>query len=409
MGFFSTKGFFFIIGDSLPMQAEKFTNHEVDSLDAFEGPEKTLRLYFRVSPSSPSDGNGLLQIPRKEWESALDLVKCKVLSVLVHPKVHAYVLSESSLFVYPSHLVLKTCGTTTLIAGLSRLIEIVAHFTPITGIVPAFTASFYSRRSYFKPEKQYHPHGCWSQEVSLLKKYFLSSNFSSHFGVKKDERWHLFAHAPPIEGSNNGNLEDGWLELMMTGLGEDQSSRFHLPPQDGLAGQSLEDSVMSLDSTFSLSSAVGAEPDDDDPGHSLGNVMTHSTDVDNIFRTDRQTIDSFSFTPCGYSCNGILLDEGKYFTIHVTPESGYSYASFETNVMNPDSIESGLTHQEIVERAVQIFNPQKITLVICTPSGKRISIDPNEISESSYTCTSEAEFDVGNANVSQITLQRKDF
>lgn len=40
-------------------------------------------------------------------------------------------------------------------------------------------------------------------------------------------------------------------------------------------------------------------------------------------------IDDYVFEPCGYSMNGT---EGKAFsTIHVTPEDGFSYASFEVN------------------------------------------------------------------------------
>ena len=40
-------------------------------------------------------------------------------------------------------------------------------------------------------------------------------------------------------------------------------------------------------------------------------------------------VDDWAFEPCGYSMNG--LREHYYYTIHVTPESGFSYASFETN------------------------------------------------------------------------------
>jgi S-adenosylmethionine decarboxylase len=40
-------------------------------------------------------------------------------------------------------------------------------------------------------------------------------------------------------------------------------------------------------------------------------------------------VDAFAFDPCGYSCNGLLGNH--YFTIHATPQSGSSYASFETN------------------------------------------------------------------------------
>ena len=41
------------------------------------------------------------------------------------------------------------------------------------------------------------------------------------------------------------------------------------------------------------------------------------------------TIDDWAFAPCGYSMNG--LRDGFYYTIHITPEDVYSYASFETN------------------------------------------------------------------------------
>lgn len=59
----------------------------------FEGPEKLLEVWF--APSEESNivrGNGLRQVPRRVWEDMLDLVRCKVLSVIQGDEVDAYLL-----------------------------------------------------------------------------------------------------------------------------------------------------------------------------------------------------------------------------------------------------------------------------------------------------------------------------
>lgn len=390
------------------MEAEKITYHEfsdhLDSSEAFEGPEKTLRVFFKkpTKPQSETALPGLLDIPRSEWEAMLDRVKCKVLSVLIHPKVHAYVLSESSLFVYADHIILKTCGTTTLLEGLPAILEIVEKFYDLVGLEdPVVESSLYSRRSFFKPEQQPRPHSRWEDEVDSLKQAFPDPRVACYFGTNRDERWHFFSHANQY--ASNRRLTDGWIELMMTGIDTELAGRFHQSPE------SMEDSVMSLDSVASISSrasSVGADPDDDDPGHLLGNVMTQYTGIDELFRTNRQLIDSFAFTPCGYSCNGVLLDSGDYFTIHVTPQSGFSYASFEANVLDPGAVESGLTHRELVDRVLKVFSPQKFTLAICNPGEKKL-LDPRELADGGYACTAESGFDTGNACLSHYILEKQ--
>lgn len=76
----------------------------------FEGPEKLLEVWFAPSPEAlPSssssslngggdrrsrggDYRGLRKVPRAVWEEMLDIVKCKVLSVVEGDEVDAYLL-----------------------------------------------------------------------------------------------------------------------------------------------------------------------------------------------------------------------------------------------------------------------------------------------------------------------------
>jgi len=58
------------------------------------------------------------------------------------------------------------------------------------------------------------------------------------------------------------------------------------------------------------------------------------------------------FEPCGYSMNG--LQGEAYQTIHITPESHCSYASFETNT--PLQSYTGT-----VEKVIKIFQPNRFT------------------------------------------------
>jgi len=59
-----------------------------------------------------------------------------------------------------------------------------------------------------------------------------------------------------------------------------------------------------------------------------GPKATRNSGIDKLI--PGMMIDSFQWDPCGYSANGIM-DGGYYWNIHVTPESAFSYASFETN------------------------------------------------------------------------------
>ena len=73
------------------------------ALCPFEGPEKLLEVWFAPScdhvPDTDAGGSplpmnkrGLRAVERKVWEDMLDIVKCKVLSVVNGVEMDAYLL-----------------------------------------------------------------------------------------------------------------------------------------------------------------------------------------------------------------------------------------------------------------------------------------------------------------------------
>jgi S-adenosylmethionine decarboxylase len=80
----------------------------------------------------------------------------------------ANALSESSLFVAPHLLILKTCGTTLNLLGLHRIIEIAREYCGLRTV----WRCFYSRKSFFFPERQQGVHKDWRDEVGFLDSVF---------------------------------------------------------------------------------------------------------------------------------------------------------------------------------------------------------------------------------------------
>lgn len=127
-------------------------------------------------------------------------------------------------------------------------------------------------------------------------------------------------------------------------------------------------------------------------GHFLGQKISSELGIDTLFPAHETQLDSFGFDPCGYSANAVVgsgsphnptasLTRGEdggggYFTIHVTPEEGWSYASFECNVPLPSSSASSATKggrptlPGLIKNVVSIFQPSRlsITLFVSTSS-----------------------------------------
>jgi S-adenosylmethionine decarboxylase len=89
-------------------------------------------------------------------------------AVLIGIRTVLVLNSESSFFVWPHKIILKTCGTTTLLLGLDSLLNIAREYC---GMEQAWRC-FYSRKTFMFPERQMGPHKKWEDEVKFLDETF---------------------------------------------------------------------------------------------------------------------------------------------------------------------------------------------------------------------------------------------
>lgn len=204
----------------------------------------------------------------------LDLVNCKVLSVVESEDVDAYLLSESSMFVFPHKVVLKTCGTTTLLCGLPRMLEIASVEAGFPGVaanppkgVPAAATPhrvFYSRKNFLHPEMQRAPHRSWRDEVRFMDRLFVGGS-AYMIGKMNGEHWYLYITGPDaqltppstpdrekadvggtetrflrppqrmVAGPDTDEAQDETLEILMTDLEEENARQFYLEDASAVA------------------------------------------------------------------------------------------------------------------------------------------------------------------------------
>lgn len=308
------------------------------------------------------------------------------------------------MFVWPHKLILKTCGTTTLLLGLPSLLRIASETCGFGGV----WRCFYSRKTFMFPDRQRGPHKDWAQETEFLDKLF--GELSPFLPIRREgsslaDRPSPFAHAENSSAYTVGRMNgDHWLlyltppqddvlapnalassfalhpaqpTLPLAELSESLSTAMTSPSLPPTISPSTSPTLTSYFTTPSTTNAstgattpaggrlVPSRPDQTleilmsrlspsscsafyhpttplstytspllstDPGvsdaHALGHALSTELGITDLLPD--ATLDSFLFSPCGYSSNAVQGD--RYATIHVTPEEEYSYASFETNV-----------------------------------------------------------------------------
>nr|XP_024384892.1 S-adenosylmethionine decarboxylase proenzyme-like isoform X1 [Physcomitrium patens] len=292
----------------------------VSTSPGFEGFEKRLEVEFHAAPVfKDPNGRGLRDLTRAELDTMLRVAECTIVAQMSNAELDSYVLSESSLFVYPQCIIIKTCGTTKLLCVVPVLLEAVARLAMRVRRVK------YTRGTFTFPAAQPYPHGSFSEEVGYLEKYFGGVGDGGRAYVMgsrgKFPHWHIYTACDA--NAEDAKAEEGvyTLEMCMTKLDK------------YAAGQFFKGS-----------------------GRESGSEMTQAARIQSLLPGSR--ICDFAFDPCGYSMNGI--EGAAHSTIHVTPEEGFSYASFEAMGYRGGDVDLGA----LVERVVAVFKPAVLAMSV---------------------------------------------
>ncbi|PPE02598.1 hypothetical protein GOBAR_DD00371 [Gossypium barbadense] len=272
------------------------------SVIGFEGYEKRLEIsFFEPGALVDPEGKGLRSLSRAQLDEILGPAECTIVSSLSNYHLDSYVLSESSLFVYPYKIIIKTCGTTKLLLSIPPILKLAGSLSLTVKSVR------YTRGSFIFPAAQPYPHRYFTEEVVILDSILASLAL----------QWHVYSASAE---SVNTKAPTYTLEMCMTGLDTEKATVFYKDESTSAASMTMKSGIR--------------------------NILPNSEICD------------FEFEPCGYSMNSIETD--AISTIHVTPEDGFSYASFEA--VGYDLKELNL--EQLVQRVLVCFKPSNFSVAV---------------------------------------------
>ncbi|CAA7051284.1 unnamed protein product [Microthlaspi erraticum] len=310
-------------------------------MEGFEGVEKRLEMAF-------STGARLRQkLTEEALAGILEPVECYIISSKSEEHVDAYLLSTSSCFVHDDRIIVKTCGKTTIFKCMAGIIR--------TASPQVVTSVLYTRGEFIWPEKQPSPHKSLADENAHLKELVKSIpglKVMDPLVTGNENMWHVLGAFSTAEVKAEEDVVT--VEMSMKGLDTEKASVF-----------------------FKKTSSN----------------MTEASGVKCIFPGAK--LDAYDFEPCGYSMNGV---EGKAVsTIHVAPEVGSSFASFE--VFGYD-FKRGKKFNEVVTQVLATFKPKKFTLTIHSTTVRLNGNEPEFLLDlGGYTCSEKKVKHLGHGSI----------
>jgi len=233
----------------------------------FEGSEKKVEIVLAAG------GQDLRNLERSFWDDLVAQCKATILSHISNQKMQAFLLSESSLFVWNDRIVMITCGGTVLINSILSFVDIFG--------VDAIDSIIYQRKNEYDPRRQ---ESSFMDDVAILKNQL--TGVALRFGHLDGHHNYLFN----LEKKYAPAANDMTCELLMY--------QIQGPAADVLRANQSAKNIREL---------IGFDKIAGDFAY-----------------------DDFAFSPYGYSLNGIRGED--YITMHITPQEDSSYISFETNI-----------------------------------------------------------------------------
>lgn len=235
----------------------------------FEGAEKKAEIIINSASL-----NLLTDFDQSYWQKLVAYSQAKILSSIHNENCTAYLLSESSLFVWADRFVIITCGETLLIESIQYFLNSVSP-NAIEHIIYQRKNEYFS---YLQPSNVL-------EDIQRLQAKIDGESY--RFGAIDSHHTFIFHQENSFQAAPN----DKTYELLIYQISEQASSFLTRPNLD----------KATIRKFLKLSELL--------PGFIL---------------------DDFVFEPFGYSLNAI--NQNDYFTVHITPQSHSSYVSFESSI-----------------------------------------------------------------------------
>ncbi|KAJ6721049.1 S-ADENOSYLMETHIONINE DECARBOXYLASE [Salix viminalis] len=178
---------------------------------------------------------------KPQLDEILGPAECTIVESLSNDHVDSYVLSESSLFVYPYKIIIKTCGTTKLLLSIPAILKLADTISLNVRSVR------YTRGSFIFPGAQSYPHRSFSEEVAILDGYFgklgLGSKAYIMGGLDEPQKWHVYSAS-----ADSALIRDlvHTIEMCMTGLDREKASVFYKTQSSSAAAMTDDSGIRKI-------------------------------------------------------------------------------------------------------------------------------------------------------------------